>query len=47
MKSCFKVFNFKTKSPKILENMFKIILSIADFNKNNRLIMSVKQLPLD
>ena len=29
-------FNFTTKSPKILENISKFILIIADFNKGNR-----------
>ena len=34
-------------SPKILENMSKIILIIADFDKHNHLIISMKQLPLE
>ena len=35
-----------TKSPKMLKNMSKIIQIITDFNKNCRLIMSMKHLPL-
>ena len=41
------IFNFKTKSLKITENISKFILIIADFNKNNRLIISMKQLLLE
>ena len=41
------IFNFTTKSPKILENISKCILIIADFNKNNCLLTSMKQLPLE
>ena len=40
-------FNFKSKSLKIMENISTFTLIIADFNKDNRLIMSMKQLPLE
>ena len=40
-------FNLTTKSPKVLENISKFILIIADLNKDNRLIMSMKQFPLE
>ena len=43
----FADFNFATKSPKILENVSKFILIIADFNKDSHLIISMKQLPLE
>ena len=39
------ICNFTTEFPKILEYMSKSILIIADFSRNNRLIMSIKQLP--
>ena len=43
----FADLNFTTKSPKILENISKFILIIADFNENDRMIMSIKQLPIE
>ena len=41
------MFNFTVKFPNILGNISKFILVIADLNENNRLIMSMKQLPLE
>ena len=41
------IFNFTTKSPKILEGISKFILIVEDFNKNNRLLTSMKPLPLE
>ena len=35
------------KSPKILGSISKFILIIADLDKNNSLIMSMKQLPFE
>ena len=40
-------FNFTTKTSKILENTSKLTLIIANFNKNNHLIMSMNKFPLE
>ena len=41
------IFNFTTKSPKILKGISKFILIVEDFNKNNRLLTRMKPLPLE
>ena len=41
----FNDFNFTTKSPKIVEDISKFILIIADCNRNKLLIIGRKQLP--
>ena len=43
------IFNNTTtiKSPKMLENISKFILIDTDFNKDNRLIISMEQMPFE
>ena len=41
------IFNFTIRLPKILGKISKFILIIAEFNKNNCLQISMKQLPLE
>ena len=38
------IFNFATKSPNILKNISKFKLIIADLEKNNYIIINLKQL---